>query len=135
MLTGAPAQADQPGASLEVAISGLRSRDGYILACLTADPKRFPGCGKDPRAQKLRVPVADASHIHFTGIQPGTYALAIVHDENGNGKIDMALFLPKEGVGVSRNPKPRMGPPTFKSAAFKVDGADVTLAITMQYIL
>lgn len=134
-LTSAPAPAEQPGVSLEVAVSGLRSKDGYLLACLTANPKLFPGCAKDPKAQKLRVPAADAAHLHFTGVLPGTYALAVLHDENGNGKIDMTLFLPREGVGVSRNPKPRMGPPSFKSAAFAVDSSDVSLAVTMQYIL
>lgn len=84
---------------------------------------------------KLKVPAAEPTHLRFTGIAPGTYALALIHDENGNDKMDMALFLPREGVGVSRNPKLRMGPPTFESAAFRVDQADLSLAVSMKYIL
>ena len=113
----------------------MRNRSGIVQACLTTHPKSFPGCQKDPGAIKLHVPADQAGHLHFVGVQPGIWALALVHDENGNGKMDMALFLPKEGVGVSRNPPTRMGPPTFESAAFKVAGEPVTLSVTMKYML
>lgn len=72
--------------------------------------------------------------MRFTGLKPGTYALALIHDENGNNKVDTALFLPKEGVGVSRNPV-LMGPPSFKSAAFVVGTVDLKLTVKMKYFL
>ena len=115
-------------------MSGLRSATGLLQACLTTRPDAFPGCSKDPAAIRLRVP-AEKPHLRFTGIAPGLYAIAIVHDENGNGKVDMALFLPREGVGASLNPPVRMGPPTFRSAAFKVGESNVSLSVTMKYIL
>jgi len=124
----------ETAATVDVALSGLRSGEGQLLACLTSDPKAFPGCQKDPHALRLTVP-ARAPHLHFSGVRSGTWALAVVHDENGNGRMDMTLFLPREGVGVSRNPRPRMGPPTFESAAFAVGGRDVSLAVEMKYML
>jgi len=49
--------------------------------------------------------------------------------------MDLALFLPKEGFGFSRNPKIGMGPPKFKSAQFSVGADDVSYAVKMKYIL
>lgn len=134
-IASATAAADPAGAALDVTITGLRSQNGRILACLTANPRTFPGCEKDPKALHVNVPTPEGGHLHFAGIRPGLYALAVIHDENGNGRMDMALFLPREGVGVSRNPRPRMGPPTFDSAAFRIDGADESLSVTMKYLL
>jgi len=126
---------DPAGIILDVTITGLRSRDGRILACLTANPKTFPGCEKDPKALRVNVPTTEGGHFRLSGVKPGLYALAVIHDENGNGRMDMALFLPREGVGVSRNPKLRMGPPTFASAAFRIGGDDTTLSVAMKYLL
>ena len=46
----------------------------------------------------------------------------------------MALFLPKEGFGFSRNPAIGMGAPSFKSASFVVTG-DTRQSIRMKYML
>jgi uncharacterized protein (DUF2141 family) len=122
-------------ANLDVSVSGLRSTKGNVLICLTANPKTFPDCGKDPKAVRLIIPSVKAHAIRFTGIAPGTYALSLHHDENGNNKMDMALFLPKEGFGFSRNPKIGMGPPKFAQAAFVVGAADAKMTVAMKYML
>ena len=64
----------------------------------------------------------------------GRYAISLLHDENGNGKADMALMIPREGFGFSRNAPVRMGPPSFASAAFAVSGATVRETIRMRYM-
>lgn len=80
--------------------------------------------------------VKASSAAHFTIAAPanGTYAIALVHDENGNNKMDMALFLPKEGFGFSRNPAIGMGAPKFASASFAVSG-ETAQSIKMKYML
>jgi uncharacterized protein (DUF2141 family) len=52
--------------------------------------------------------------------KPGRYAIFVVYDKNGNGKMDKNfLGIPKEPVGLSRNPAPpKFGPPKFKDASF-----------------
>lgn len=124
-----------PQATVDVAISGLRSAKGNVLICLTANPKHFPDCGKDPKSLKQSVAAAKAGLVKFAGIAPGTYAVAIVHDENGNNKMDLAIFVPKEGFAFSRNPAISFGPPKFASAQFKVADTDVTQNVKMKYML
>lgn len=122
-------------ATLDISITNLRSQKGDVLVCLSKNPKYFPDCRKDDQARKLKVAATDASNILITDVAPGTYAVALVHDENANGKMDMRLFLPREGFGFSRNPKIGMGPPKFKSAQFTVGTDDANYAVKMKYIL
>ncbi len=50
----------------------------------------------------------------------GIYGMAVYHDVNGNGKLDMTfLGIPKEPYGFSRNSMGMFGPPSFSEA--KVD--------------
>ena len=122
-------------ATIDINISGLRSTKGNVLVCVTANPRFFPDCGKDPKGLKTSISARDAANISFTGIAKGTYAVALVHDENANNKMDMAIFLPKEGFGFSRNPAIVAGPPKFKAAAFEVDAAAVSQRVKMKYML
>ena len=70
------------------------------------------------------------------GVAPGRYAIALLHDENSNGKADRALgMMPKEGFGFSRDAKVRMGPPRFEEAVFEVADTPKAMAIKMRYML
>ena len=105
------------------------------MGCLTTQPRAFPDCAKDPASHKLAVPVtASTVRLEFGPVAPGRYAISVLHDENGNGKADMALFMPKEGFGFSRDAPVRFGPPSFNSAAFAVAEASVQLSVRMRYM-
>lgn len=130
LLTAAAA----PSPTVDVSITGLRSAKGQILVCLTTNPKAFPDCSKDKASVHLAVKAANAANFKVAAPANGTYAIAVVHDENSNNKMDMALFMPKEGFGFSRNPAIGMGAPKFKSASFAVTG-DTHQAIKMKYML
>jgi len=129
------AEATTSTATLDVSIYGLRSMKGNVLVCVTANPRFFPDCSKDPKSFRANVPARDSSHVSFNGIAQGTYAVALVHDENANSKMDMAVFLPKEGFGFSRNPAVVTGPPKFKAASFAIDAAEVSQRVKMKYML
>lgn len=128
------AAASAPPPTVDVSITGLRSAKGQILVCLTTNPKAFPDCSKDKASVHLAVKAANAADFKVAAPANGTYAIAVVHDENSNNKMDMALFLPKEGFGFSRNPTITVGAPSFKSASFAVTG-DTHQAIRMKYML
>ena len=120
--------------SVEVSVSGLRSVKGQVLACLTAKAKGFPNCRLDPAARKLAVPAGGAVTLLFSGLPPGSYAVSLLHDENGNGKADMTLMIPREGFGFSRDAAARFGPPKFSAAAFDVGADEVSVPIRMRYM-
>jgi uncharacterized protein (DUF2141 family) len=71
--------------------------------------------------------------ITLQNISDGRYALAIFHDENGDGKMNKNMLgIPKEGYGVSNNVKNLMSAPTFKEAAF-THNRDSELTIQLNY--
>jgi len=122
-------------AKITVIIDGLRSQKGNVLVCLSTDAKQFPDCSKDKQARQLKVAASAAKMVVFENVVPGRYALALVHDENSNEKMDLRLFLPREGFGMSRNPKIRFGKPKFKNSQFDVKSNDIRHNIKMKYIL
>ena len=122
------------GQDVSVTVTDLRSAKGKVLACLTADAKTFPNCDKDPKALAMTVNAGKTVSFSFRGVKPGTYAIALLHDENGNGKADKTLMIPKEGFGFSRDAKVRMGPPKFTAAAFTVADQPVHQQIRMRYL-
>lgn len=126
--------ASLPATSVDVSLTGLRSTKGQVLVCLTANPKQFPDCSKDKAAVRLNVKAAEAGTFSLAAPGPGTYAIALVHDENANNKMDMRLFLPREGFGFSRNPGIGMGAPKFNAASFAVSGVTAQ-SIKMKYML
>jgi uncharacterized protein (DUF2141 family) len=122
------------GSNVDLSVSGLRNLKGQLMVCMTKNPKAFPDCSKDANAIRKLVPASSASNIEFSGVAPGTYAVAIVHDENKNNKMDLSLFIPKEGFAFSRNPTITVGPPKFKNAAFVVGSADSRQSVKMKYM-
>lgn len=59
--------------------------------------------------------------LQIADLPIGEYALAVFHDENGNGKLDTNwLGVPKEKVAFSRAKMKTFGPPKYKECAFKV---------------
>ncbi len=122
------------GQSLSMTLDGLRSAKGQILVCVTRTAAFFPDCTKDPDKRHFTV-AAKGGPIPLGTLAPGDYAIAIIHDENGNGKLDTFAGIPREGVGFSRNPVLRFGAPSFKSASFPVAVAPVEQAIKLKYFL
>ncbi len=121
-------------ASLDLSITGLRSLNGNVLVCLTANAKAFPNCEKDAQARKAVVPAAKAANIHFADLAPGIYAIALVHDENANGKMDLAIMIPREGYGFSRNAMGSLGPPKFAAAQFGIAPGENAHGVKVKYM-
>jgi len=70
----------------------------------------------------------------FEDMPKGTYALAVVHDKNMNGKLDTNFMgIPTEGYGFSNNAKALLSAPSFSAASFPYDGEDLDLTISLHY--
>lgn len=123
-----------PVATLELDVQNLRSDKGMLRICLTARPESFPDCKDDPRAVSRTVP-ADQHHVRIEGLATGTYAAAIIHDENGNKKLDTMMGIPREGFGFTRNPRIGFGPPKFSAARFPLEAGSEPQQVRMRYLL
>lgn len=123
-----------PAARLDVDIEALRSPKGQLLVCLTRDATHYPDCTGDDQARHATVP-AGAPVARFADLPSGDYAIALIHDENGNGRLDTFAGVPREGVGFSRNPRLMFGPPRFAAARFAVGNAPVAEGVRVRYFL
>lgn len=103
---------------LEVIARGLRNEVGSALFAVFLEPAGFPGEG-ERAAYVLEAPITGSEvRVTFTDLpdrQP--LAIAVLHDEDGDKRMATGFFgIPKEGFGVSNNPRILFGPPSFKDA-------------------
>jgi len=60
----------------------------------------------------------------FKNIPNGLYAVAVIHDENRNNKLDKNfLGIPKEGYGFSNNVRPKFRSANFEESKFELNGS------------
>jgi uncharacterized protein (DUF2141 family) len=123
-----------PTNELEIRVERLRNQRGVLHLCLTRNPVHFPDCGKDPESVKRSV-ASTAGPIRFTGMVAGSYALAVMHDENRNGKLDTLMGIPREGFAFSQNPVVRFGPPRFDQVRLTIGAGITRHTVRMQYLL
>jgi uncharacterized protein (DUF2141 family) len=134
-ITAATASAAS-GGRIEAAVSGVSNAPGMVGCALFSSAAGFPLESDKPSVKIVRVaPAGGAAMCVFENVPPGVYAMAVVHDTNGNGRADTNfLGMPTEGVGVSNNVMPRMSSPTFDANKFSVAAGQVTrLAISLRY--
>ena len=105
---------------IKVTVTNLHSNDGYVLISLFKDGEGYPD---DPAKaiRKAKLAIKDKkAWILFTGLPAGSYAIAILHDENDDQKMNKTgLGLPKEGYGFSNNVMGAFGPPSYSRASFR----------------
>ena len=122
-------------AGLSIRMSGFRSAGGQVLVAIYRGEQGFPGSAD--RAWKTVVTrVSDGrASISLADLPLGDYAIAVVHDENSNNKLDTSwIGIPREGIGTSNNAKGRMGPPKYRDAKFSVTAAGAVQTIKIAYL-
>lgn len=120
-----------------VSVTGVRSAEGAVFACLWLSGWGFPNCeeGRD-NVKQLKVPALQGTvTFTFEGVPDGTYAVSVAHDQNNNGVLERHQFLkyPLEGAGVSNYNEPPKFVPLHHSATFKAAGPVTQIAIPMHY--
>jgi uncharacterized protein (DUF2141 family) len=120
---------------IHVKVLNIRNSTGTVDCALFESPDGFP---IEVLLDATNVMVIKVRHTEarcdFEDIQPGTYALAVIHDENMNGKLDTNfLGVPKEGYGFSNEAKGLLGAPSFSAASFEYDGGTLDLTISLHY--
>ncbi len=119
-------------ARLTVEVTDLRNGNGDLLVGVFAAADGFPS--DHAKSVAWQVGPAGGTAVFTFDLPPGRYAVGVLHDENRNGKMDTGLFgIPKEGYGVTNNPKPRRRAATFGEATFVLPPAGRSIDISIQY--
>ncbi len=121
-------------AKLVIKMKGFRSDQGQSIIALYNSEEGYPTKpklayrgGKAPIKNKY-------SEITFKNLPPGSYAVAVFHDENKNNKLDTNwIGIPKEGTGASNDAKARFGPPKFKDAKITLKDKDRAISVKLNY--
>jgi uncharacterized protein (DUF2141 family) len=118
-------------ADLTVAIEGVKDNRGLIGCALYNKAEGFTKMGS---AIALTGEKASpkGNTCHFAGLPAGTYAVAVLHDNNSNKKMDLSMLgLPEEDWGMSNNVRPGLRAPTFKESAFSIQSDPVNITIRL----
>jgi uncharacterized protein (DUF2141 family) len=127
-----PTHAEQ-GFPLTVRVSQLRNARGRVAVALFASPSDFPDQKRALAGQLAKIDKGRAA-VTFTGLKPGLYAVAVLHDENDNEKMDFNfLGMPLEGYGFSNDASAPFGPPSFEAAAFKLTPRPSYIPVKVRY--
>lgn len=129
------AVAQSPCPGIHVQIQNIKNSTGTVACALFESPEGFPIEYLRYATNIMVIKIRDSrARCDFQDIPPGTYALAVIHDENMNGKLDTnRLGIPREGYGFSNDARGLLGAPSFSAAGFQYDGQNLGLEISLHY--
>lgn len=140
----APAQRDPTGnyaapggghtlCTLKIHVTGFRNARGRAGGTVFASPQGWPE--ETSRAVVHGgFPIENEQATELFQLPAGKYAIAVIHDENGNHKLDCGfLGIPKEGFGFANNPRVLMSAPSFQAASAQISCPETDLDIRLIY--
>ncbi|MBI2083571.1 MAG: DUF2141 domain-containing protein [Deltaproteobacteria bacterium] len=130
------AYADE-SAILEVQVEGIKNKKGEVGVALFSSTMGYPTHLEHAyETEWIPYEKGEGSLIfNFEGLPPGDYAVSVLHDTNGNRKVDRTgLGFPKEGVGFSNDQKVTLKAPSFKKSKFPLTaGESKKIVIQLEY--
>jgi len=120
---------------LTVQVVGVRAAKGQMAITLYPDDAKRFLAPHQKLARVRAVAQAPMTTACFWLPAPGYYAMAVYHDENGNGDFDRTIVgLPAEGFAFSNDPPTPTALPPFKAVRFKVGEGDTTIRAKLRYL-
>lgn len=119
--------------NLKIWVKGVRSLKGSLFIGLYNKPSGF---GSDNAYRGISYEITGSEMwITFDSLSKGSFAVAIIHDENNNRKLDQGeMGIPVEGYGFSNDARGLFGPPDYRLAMFYLNGtSDKTIIINILY--
>ena len=121
-------------AALTIEITNIRFERGWIRLGLYNHMDQFPVNPSRTFDFEKTTLKEGMMEIMLDDILPGTYAISLLDDENGNDQMDYKLIkIPGEGFGFSNNAKPRLRHPPYDHCSFLVPEGQSRIRIEMQY--
>ncbi len=115
-------------------LTGLNASAGGTVRCaLYRDEETWLDTSRRFMQAAANVRRSSAACV-FRDVPPGTYAIAALHDENGDREMERSLLgIPREGYAISRNERNRMSRPDFDEAAIQFEGGQMVTRALMNY--
>lgn len=115
-----------------IIVSGFKNSNGYAKIAVMDSEQALQNEEKAFCLIKSRI-TDKKVEVLIKGIPYGRYAIAVYHDSNKNGVLDMNLLgVPKEAYGFSNNVRGKVGPKDFGKIRFDLNSSSVTQEITVR---
>lgn len=121
--------------SLTVRVDSLCNSTGVVRYSLYNIDGSLPDENFERYYRQLECKIVGGeATVTFIDLPKGEYAVNVLHDEDGDGKIDMGWVLPEEGIGFSNMKKINpMNRPSFEKAKFELN-SDKTIDVKIIYM-
>ena len=117
--------------TLNIVIQNITKQEGILMIQVMSSEAEFNGeDGVAATASYMQRAQGEAITISTT-LPAGTYGVRIMHDVNGNQKLDTNFVgMPTEPFAFSNNAMGSFGPPKWKDVAFTLEN-ETTQTITL----
>ncbi len=131
LLTGASAAIH--AADLQVTVRNLLPDQGHLLLALFQTEQGFPDAPLPSQPRQQLTVQGGTMTTSFKNLAPGRYAVMVVQDLNGNGRVDTNFVgMPTEPYGASNNRLPRLSAPKYEEALVDVGSERSTITIDVR---
>jgi len=121
--------------TLTIKISGIENTNGKLsLAFFTCEQEYKSEKPKISRSISKQNLQNGTITIEYRDIPQGRYGIAVLDDENQNGKMDYSFFVPVEGFGFSNYSQTGLSKPNYNNFCFTLGSNSKTIIIKMRYL-
>lgn len=120
--------------TIEVVVTNIRNAKGNLVMGFYKDSKSFSK--RTPFMSKVvEKTTMKNGTVKFTlSLPAGTYGIALLDDENKNGKADYGFLLPIEGFGFSDYYHTGILAPSFDDFDFKLASSNKSVTVKLKYM-
>ncbi len=132
------ASSSSTGCDLIIHVDGLRNTHGKVSTIVFNSPSGWPESKEKSQrhgwSDIVMTPTGPVSTMDWKGLPPGDYAVAAIHDENENHKLDRNFFgFPTEGFGFANNPSVGLSAPSYQKSVVHLACPSTEIKIHIQY--
>jgi uncharacterized protein (DUF2141 family) len=115
-------------------VDNLRNTKGEVRIAVFNSDDGFPSVHEKSVFKASKSAKEAHQGFHFE-LPYGLYAISLIHDENGDSKMNYNLLgIPKEGFSTTRLKESILGLPSFDKAAIELKAEKVNVVLEVNYM-
>lgn len=103
---------------LTVNVEGISEYKGSLILSIFNSEETY--LNKPLERKVIDLEAQKQNEFIFANLAKGEYAITVIHDENKNGKLDMGMMGPTEGLGYSNNARGMFGPAKYEDVRMNI---------------